>query len=133
MRLVGAFFLPLLFGCAREDTAATLFPTEASPLIRCTFVEFKEEKVQGRFAILEIENLTAHRIVNVRGRVQAFGPEGSEVYSFPWGAGALPQLVKGRDKLRVSWGFEIPPSAVSATFVPEELDVIMPTRKTTLR
>lgn len=113
-------------GCSRKsDSAApTVSSSKADPEIQCTFVEFGTEPTQGRFAVLDIENLSDRGIANVRGTVKGFGADGSEVYTFPWSASAAPELIKAKAKIRVRWGFNIPESAVKATFVPSEIEVV---------
>ena len=48
---------------------------------------------------------------------------GAEVYTFPWGSSALPQLVGARSEVVIdNAGFEIPPEVVRVEYEIEEVD-----------
>ncbi|EDY83431.1 hypothetical protein VDG1235_3058 [Verrucomicrobiia bacterium DG1235] len=115
----------LLIGCSKSAIKSeTVAPTNEHPLIKITFIGFNTEKTQGRYATLKVENISEHSILNVRGEVLAYNDSKEQIYAFPWGMGAYPQLVKSNESIEVKWGFEIPDEASTATFKLLEAEII---------
>ena len=119
----------VLSSCGKDDPegspTAGAEPSEADPKpqTKCEFIKFDQAEGNGRCADFKLTNESDRALVGVRGMILGYDSGGAEVYTFPWGSSALPQLVGARSEVVIdNAGFEIPPEVVRVEYEIEEVD-----------
>ena len=111
--------------CSKPDQDGRL-TTAADTMSQttCEFIKFDQADGNGRCADFKLTNKSDRVIVGVSGRIVGYDSGGSEVYTFPWGSLALPQLVGARAEVVIEdAGFEIPPEVERVEYEIENVDL----------